>query len=414
MQCKVFFASRNNLIICGFYLFIALFIHLLNLKIILPPYNLIGVFFILGVIFSLFFLKHNLLNKNILNLILVNILSILFLLISYLFNQVVDFYFFKENILYHIVILFSAYSIITILDFFLSKEVSRFYFVCFIIIVAVNFQLILSFASYLSPSLFNFIFNFFSSPAELDKFNSFNESRMVTIGASFFGSGVVNVFTLIIISFLLTKKNSRDTLIFLFLSYFIVAVLGMLSSRSTIIGVLISLFIIILNKRNLGITITIILTLVLSCFLLSNISFESDSRFLNLVSFGLEFLFDFSNSQAAKSTSELTDMWSIWPNSVKTWLIGDVFYRNESGYYMNTDVGYMRIIFANGLVGLFLFYLIHFYLLSSIYQFNLFFKFIVLCTLIILHAKGIGSFIPFLSILFFAMLSDNRRLNYGV
>lgn len=80
---------------------------------------------------------------------------------------------------------------------------------------------------------------------------------------------------------------------------------------------------------------------------------------------------------------------------------------------MDTDVGYMRIIFANGLVGLFLFYLTHYYLLSRINQFNLFVKFVILCALITLHSKGIGSFVPFLSLLFFAALIDNKRLYKG-
>ncbi|MDH1003635.1 hypothetical protein [Acinetobacter junii] len=416
MQSELFFAktkNRNNFIICGFCLSIALFIHLLNLKIFLPPYNVIGIFFFIGVFFSLISFKYGVVSKDVFKILLINIFSILFLLISYLFNQVVDIYFFKENILYHIVMLFSAFFIITLLDYFLSKDVSRFNFVSFLIVIVIIFQLLLSFAAYLSPGLYNIVFSIFSSPADLDNFNSFNETRMVTLGASFFGSGVVNVFTLILISFLITKENSIKILIFLLFSYFVVAVIGMFSSRSTIIGILFSLFIIFFNKHNIRVSIVIVLTLISSYFLLSNINFDNDSRFLNLVSFGLEFLFDFSNSQAAKSTSELADMWSIWPTEVKTWLIGDVFYRNENSYYMDTDVGYMRIIFANGLVGLFLFYLTHYYLLSRINQFNLFVKFVILCALITLHSKGIGSFVPFLSLLFFAALIDNKRLYKG-
>ena len=58
----------------------------------------------------------------------------------------------------------------------------------------------------------------------------------------------------------------------------------------------------------------------------------------------------------------------VFPDNLKTWLIGDGYMENpridpyytgkiHGGYYMSTDIGYLRFIFYFGIVGLFLFQL---------------------------------------------------------
>ena len=54
----------------------------------------------------------------------------------------------------------------------------------------------------------------------------------------------------------------------------------------------------------------------------------------------------------------------VFPDNLKTWLIGDGYFSNPynidpyftgrfvGGYYMSTDVGYLRFIFYSGLVGI--------------------------------------------------------------
>ena len=55
-----------------------------------------------------------------------------------------------------------------------------------------------------------------------------------------------------------------------------------------------------------------------------------------------------------------------FPKDIKTWLIGDGYFENPSadiyyigqqwkGFYMGTDIGYLRFIFYFGIVGLFTF-----------------------------------------------------------
>ena len=62
----------------------------------------------------------------------------------------------------------------------------------------------------------------------------------------------------------------------------------------------------------------------------------------------------------------------VFPDNVKTWIIGDGYFDGPSntdpyyvgptmtGFYMWTDVGYLRLIFYFGLIGLFTFMLFFF------------------------------------------------------
>ena len=57
-------------------------------------------------------------------------------------------------------------------------------------------------------------------------------------------------------------------------------------------------------------------------------------------------------------------MWQTLPDNLLTWIIGDAKYVDENGgYYMHVDVGYLRILFYGGLIGLFL-YLLYIYNLA--------------------------------------------------
>ncbi|MBU3842005.1 MAG: hypothetical protein IAA47_03315 [Candidatus Fusobacterium pullicola] len=64
------------------------------------------------------------------------------------------------------------------------------------------------------------------------------------------------------------------------------------------------------------------------------------------------------------STNVLKNMWNIIPEDIKTWIIGDGKWMEGKKYYMNTDVGYLRLVWYVGIIGLF----IYFYYLFFIYK----------------------------------------------
>jgi len=58
----------------------------------------------------------------------------------------------------------------------------------------------------------------------------------------------------------------------------------------------------------------------------------------------------------------------VYPTSLKTWIIGDGLMWTEGGYYMLTDIGYLRFIFYCGLTGLVVFASMFVYLTISCYK----------------------------------------------
>ena len=59
------------------------------------------------------------------------------------------------------------------------------------------------------------------------------------------------------------------------------------------------------------------------------------------------------------------NMWNTLPSTWETWFAGDAKYEDEKGgYYMHVDVGYLRVIFFGGLIGLF-FYLFYIFNLAK-------------------------------------------------
>ncbi|WP_168541942.1 hypothetical protein [Acinetobacter sp. A2] len=393
-------------IFLNFFIFVILFITVFNIKVFFPPYNLLVITGGSG--FLIFLLKSfndNLkINKFLLNgSIGISIAMIFFLFLSFLINQVYDFFFFKEIILFNFFSFFSAYLVVFLIEKKIKKENYLMKYIFYMFSLVVSMQLLLSFIAYLSPGFFNFLFGIFSRENIDDKAIGLNEIRMVGLGASFFGSGIINCFALIVLSsFIRFEKQKKIILFFIF---FLIFFLGIMSARTTIIGFIISLFILFSSIEVVSKLLKFSILLLILLFLFNPIISFDNERVLNIISFGFDFLFDYENSQASKSTGELGEMWSNIPdNSLKTWIFGDVYYRDGLSYYKGIDIGYLRIIYSVGILGLLAFFYIHWYLISNITSkyFNFFVKIILFVMMIVLNAKGVTNFIPLLSIFYIA------------
>lgn len=319
--------------------------------------------------------------------------------LSFILNQDSDFYFFIEICLYSIVFFFAAFFIKNVTSFLgLSYNYNTITKIC---VVAIVFQLFLSLLSYTNNNLFNFVFSIIDINLSQDTLDSFNQGRLVGIGASFFASGILNSFFLVLLAgFLVCNKlNITDSIRYYILA-FLLSFIGVMASRTTIIGIILFLIISISRKP---------LFVFYSVFPLLFISiivdwFASDSRLRDLLMFGTNFLFDYKNSQANDSTGALLEMLNIAPTNFKTWIIGDGFYHNNSGgYYMSTDVGYLRILFATGLIGLVVYIIAHLYLIGFTFWKQKKLICLSLITLFFaLHVKGVANLMPLLFLYFIA------------
>ena len=65
-----------------------------------------------------------------------------------------------------------------------------------------------------------------------------------------------------------------------------------------------------------------------------------------------------SGEMSSASTNRLGEMYESYPTRIETYILGDGYYTdpNDGKYYMHIDIGYFRLIYYFGLLGLF-FYL---------------------------------------------------------
>lgn len=390
------------------FLFFLIFFHVLNLKLNFPPYNLIFLSTFLSIIY-LYFSKFKV-DLYFFNILLIILFQIIFLFISLLVNQNLDYYFLKEIIAFELFALLSSYFLV-----FFAKKIFKenvFEKMCYLIFFVIFFQLIISFLGYINNSFFELLFLLFNL-GDQEIVSHLSEERMVGLGAAFFGSGVINCLVLLIISsFIVTEKNFRNKIKLLFL-YLVIAMLGMLSARTTSVGIILSLLLIFLNFKNFKLKIFILSFFIIILVSLLGVRDFSDSKVGQLLNFSLGFLVDFEGSNASNSTSELLYMYSKLPDNLKTWLIGDALYRDGYGYYKGVDIGYFRFVYANGLIGLFVYLFFTTYLIFKIEskRITILTKFFLLFLFIILMGKGVALFFPILFLLYFSSERKNAVYN---
>ncbi len=389
-------------------IFFLLFIFSLNLKLNFFPYYLGGVLGVLGLINLIFSIKKNRINKEFFYLLFILMLIPFFYSISLIYNQTSDFYYLKTFFINNLVYLFSAFFLMQ----FFQKKINIFLYNEYILNLSkvVLLQLGLSLIMYVSPMFFDIIFYIIAMERDADLLKNFNDSRVVGFGISFFGAGVFYSLVLVLLADFISKNKSN----FLIIVYLIIVVVGIIISRTTVIGFIFSLIIILWNYRS-NVNLIGLLLLLLSMLGFTLLYFvNKDEEIKKIVEFGFSFLYDYKNSQALESLGTLFEMFNILPSKFSTWIIGDGQFGNQDIYYMNTDVGYFRIIFASGFFGLFLFFFVHLYMLVKIrsnYISN-FTKIIIFVMLLILNLKGVASFfvllvLPFLFSIYFRKTIDN-------
>ncbi|MBD5220302.1 MAG: hypothetical protein HDS72_08770 [Bacteroidales bacterium] len=173
----------------------------------------------------------------------------------------------------------------------------------------------------------------------------------------FYGAGVLNCCVLVLISLALTiSKLKNKQIIKLIFMFIFISFGGIFLSRTTLVGTGIGSLIIItatpsVAYKNIKYFIIVIgiCTLCLTSFLGTQLGKELNG----LREYGLELFDNFINGEgfSSKSTNHLKEMY-VYPSSIKSWVIGDGKWRFGDIYYMHTDVGYLRLIFFFGLIGL--------------------------------------------------------------
>lgn len=202
-----------------------------------------------------------------------------------------------------------------------------------------------------------------------------DESRLHGIGCSLDVAGFRFAAVISMTAFLLSNKEikkSKWTDDIYLASICFISVIGNMMSRSTIIGSIIALIVIIYiatfitNDKKLIRKLSIILlvtALICIGFYTTNAVYRANFRF------GFEGFFSLAEKGEWETNSNnILKYMVVWPDNLKTWIIGDGYLNNPSdkslgtydpyfvgkfhGFYMGTDIGYLRYIFYFGLIGL--------------------------------------------------------------
>lgn len=202
------------------------------------------------------------------------------------------------------------------------------------------------------------------------------EDRMYGIGASLDVGGMRFATVLIIIAYLCTCRSVQNgwaKVVAYAVAFCIISVIGNMIGRSTVIGMALSfvyvLFIALRHKNEyLSVNIKrlgLIFSLAALCFtFVSAYYYHTNNSVRENLRFAFEGFFSLAEKGRWESHSnEILKNMYVFPDNFKTWLVGDGYFDNPyeldpyyigpkwGGFYMATDVGYLRFIFYFGLVG---------------------------------------------------------------
>lgn len=218
-----------------------------------------------------------------------------------------------------------------------------------------------------SPVVKAFVGEYFS--LQQDFLDASNVKRMYGIGAALDTAGVRFSAVLIMIASELSKRNKglhqyHDYLYLI--CFFIITVVGCMISRTTSVGAFISLVVLFRNGTNIFKDKLFLefLTVLLAAVVIVVYFYNRIPEIERLIQFGFEGFFNlFETGDFSTSSTERLKTMYVFPESLHTWIIGDGYFSNPyldpyyvgeliGGFYMGTDVGYLRFVFYFGMIGL--------------------------------------------------------------
>lgn len=233
-------------------------------------------------------------------------------------------------------------------------------------------QCIIAISADLSPRIQSIVDSIFIPAASREEFGD----RLYGVGCALDVAGIKFSAVLLAMTFVMLKQSrfmSRKQLFINIVCFIVISTVGNMISRTTTVGMFMSLFIIIWKTMSLELSrnkTRVFRWLVAVCILLIPIIvyfYTSNARINQNIRFGFEGFFSLVESgEWQVSSNERLKSMVVFPDNIKTWVIGDGYFNGPDtdpnyvgpqmgGFYMWTDIGYLRFIFYFGLVGLVMF-----------------------------------------------------------
>ena len=202
-------------------------------------------------------------------------------------------------------------------------------------------------------------------------------NRLYGIGCSLDVAGTRFSCVLVIIAFISLKiaGTEKKRWIWLYLiSFFVISVVGNIIARTTIVGVGMAVLVWLIGAiavRQAETRLFLIsrwLAVLITAIIVCSVLYIESPVFKDNFRFGFEGFFSlFETGKWETNSNNILKNMIVFPDNLHTWVVGDGYLENPyrrdinyvgpnfGGYYMATDIGYLRFIFYFGLIGLLLF-----------------------------------------------------------
>lgn len=202
------------------------------------------------------------------------------------------------------------------------------------------------------------------------------KDRLQGIGCALDPAGVRFAVTLVILGYVLINSRQEKPLvkIIYLASFMFITVTGNMVARTAIVGTGIAfiywIYALFLGEDNIKNSSRLVWKYLLLCSIVLIpvviYYYNVDATFKENIRFGFEGFFSLVETGKWKvHSNEILKNMIVFPDNLQTWLIGDGYIENPSkgldpyyvgekfsGFYKNTDIGYLRFIFYCGLTGL--------------------------------------------------------------
>lgn len=200
------------------------------------------------------------------------------------------------------------------------------------------------------------------------------KERLYGIGCALDVAGTRFAAVLIMIAALIAKHKINIRRLYLYMmSFVIILVIGNMIARTTTVGVLLAIvywmvvsypYSFTINRSSTGVFKHVLLVFAVALPILISL-YNNNPAVREDIRFAFEGFFSLveKGEWDVSSNDRLMTMY-VFPDNAKTWIIGDGYFDGPSntdpyyvgptmtGFYMWTDVGYLRFIFYFGLIGL--------------------------------------------------------------
>lgn len=209
--------------------------------------------------------------------------------------------------------------------------------------------------------------------------------RLYGIGASLDVAGIRFAVVLVLLMHLICVdqqvRENKKWLITYTMAFAVIAIVGNMIARTTSAGMLVAMGYAVYATKIINLKVRAssfllwkwMLGIFGTMILLTVFLYHYNEDVYDMLRFGFEGFFNWveHGKWETNSTDQLKSMWK-WPESDKTWLLGDGYFnspekfdpehKGKYGFYMYTDIGYLRFIFYCGLPGLIVFCFFLFYM----------------------------------------------------